>query len=247
MNYAVVFAGGVGSRMKGAQVPKQFLEVGGKSIIIRTILNFENNDNIDGICVICIESWIDKLKTMLVEENIKKVKWVVPGGQTGQQSIYGGLKAIYDDSANPSEDIVLISDGVRPFLGENIIEKNIECVKKHGTSVTVCPVAETIVEINENGEIENIPQRSKCYLSKAPQGFYLDQIISAHNKAIDENRFDCTNSAELMRRYGHRIYTVEDNDFNIKITTPMDYLLMNAMLQYGVKDTIEEYEVLYES
>lgn len=231
MNYAVIFAGGVGTRMYNSNIPKQFIEVKGKPIIIHTILNFEKHDEIDGICVICVPGWIEKFKEMLNKENIKKVKWIVEGAATGQQSIYNGLKAIFDDSSNPGKDIVLINDGVRPFVSQQIITENINCVKKNGSSVTVCPVSETIVEIDELTTIQQIPNRSKCYLSKAPQGFFLNEIIEAHNKAMSEQRYDCTNSAELMRRYGHSLFTVNDTDMNIKITTPTDILLMETILE----------------
>lgn len=230
MNYAVIFAGGIGNRMYTSKIPKQFIEISGKPIIIHTILNFEKNSSIDGICVICIASWIEKLKEMLEKEGIQKVRWIVEGAETGQQSIYKGIKAIYNDSENPKEDIVLINDGVRPFVEQDIILKNIECVKENGSSVTVCPVPETIVEVDTKNEIQHIPVRSQCYLSKAPQGFWLEELMEAHRMAISEKRFDCTNSAELMRRYGHQLFVVYDTDRNIKITTPTDIILMKGIL-----------------
>lgn len=230
MNYAVIFAGGVGKRMYTSSVPKQFMEVGGIPIIIHSILNFERHEEIDGISVVCVEDWIDDFKDMLQKYNIKKVKWVVPGAASGQESIYNGLNAIYQDSSAPEEDIVLISDGVRPFVAAQIISENIINTKLHRSSVTVCPVSETIVEVNDEGQIINIPDRSRCYLSKAPQGFYLSDIIDAHHKAMAEGRFDCTNSAELMKRYGYKLFVVKDSDANIKVTTPTDIIIMQTLL-----------------
>ena len=233
MNYAVLFAGGVGSRMTNSKIPKQFIEVKGKPILVHTILAFENNPNIDGVVVICLESWIKKLEEFIKNFDLKKVKWVVPGAETGQQSIYNGLKIIYDNSEDASKDIVLINDGVRPFVSDELINKCINVVKEKGSVVTICPVPETIVEVpnNSDGEIISIPDRSRWFLSKAPQGFILKDIIEAHNKSIKEGRFDCTNSAELMKRYGHRLYTVIDSPNNIKITTPIDISLMNTILE----------------
>lgn len=230
MNIALLFAGGKGSRMHTSNIPKQFMEVFNKPIIIYTIECFERNENIDAIAVVCIESWLDKLKQLISENNIKKVRWVVAGDVTGQKSIYNGLKAISDDIGEENH-IVLISDGVRPVLEDKIILQNIECVKKYGSSVTVCPVTETIVEVNEDNEIEKIPRRSKCYLSKAPQGFYLSEIMNAHRSAISEEKFDCTNSAELIRRYGHSLHVVYDTDENIKVTTPTDIAIMKYILK----------------
>lgn len=230
MNYAIIFAGGIGKRMYTSKVPKQFMEVSGKPILIHTILNFERHKDIDGICVICIKGWTERLKEMLAKEGIQKVRWIVEGAETGQQSIYNGIKAVYEDSEMPENDIVLVNDGVRPFVDQTIISQNIECVRQHGSSVTVCPVPETIVEVGEDDSIEHIPIRSRCYLSKAPQGFWLKEIIEAHWKAQEEKRFDCTNSAELMRRYGHSLYVVYDSDKNIKITTPTDMVIMKGIL-----------------
>ncbi len=236
MNYAVLFAGGVGSRMTNSTIPKQFIKVQGKPILVHTIQAFEDSDLIDGISVICLEEWIPRLKDYIKEFNIKKVKWISPGAKTGQQSIYNGLKAIYDDSQEPSQDIVLINDGVRPFVSVELIEKCIFTVKEKKSVVTICPVPETIVEVPDMdcGEITDIPIRSRWFLSKAPQGFYLEDIIRAHHKAMSEDRYDCTNSAELMRRYGHSLYTVLDSPNNIKITTPIDIHLMNVILEEGI-------------
>ena len=231
MNVALIFAGGTGSRMKSYGKPKQLLELGGKSILIHTILNYEEHNDIDAIVVACLKEYIEDLKEDLDKNNIKKVRWIVPGGETGQQSISNGLKKVYDDVQNSEEVIVLLHDGVRPIVSSDVISRNIESVKKFGSSVTVCPVSETIVEVDDEDFIYNIPIRKRCYLSKAPQGFYLSELMIAHNKAISENRFDCTNSAELMRRYGHSLYVVYDTDENIKITTPTDMILWEGLMK----------------
>jgi len=232
MNVALIFAGGVGTRMKSYGKPKQLWEVDGKSILIHTILNFERHKDIDAIVVACLKEYIETLKIDIDKNNIKKVKWIVPGGETGQQSIYNGLKKVYDEVQNPEEVIVLLHDGCRPIVSADVISYNIECVKKHGSSVTVCPVSETIVEVDDAGLIYNIPIRKHCYLSKAPQGFYLSELMKANKKAIEENRFDCTNSAELMRRYGHSLHVVYDTDENIKITTPTDMIILEGLMKY---------------
>ena len=125
MNYALIFAGGTGTRMNSKTKPKQFLELHGKAIIIHTIEIFENHPEIDGVSVVCIESWLDYLKKLVEKEGFKKVKWIVPGGNSGQESIYNGLKAIHDDSSTNDDDIVLIHDGVRPLINEDVITYNI--------------------------------------------------------------------------------------------------------------------------
>ena len=232
MNYAVLFAGGVGSRMTNSQIPKQFIEVAGKPVLLHTIEAFEQSPDVDAISVVCLESWIPHLKQLLEKHGIRKVKWVVPGAKTGQQSIYEGLRPLYEASAAPDRDVVLINDGVRPFVSPDLIARCIQTVREKGSVVTVCPVPETIVEIPDPSqpEITDIPDRSRWFLSKAPQGFFLADIMEAHHRAIAENRFDCTNSAELMRRYGHRLFCVVDSPSNIKITTPIDNQLMKVVL-----------------
>lgn len=237
MNYAVIFAGGIGSRMTNSRIPKQFINVCGSPILIHTIQAFEQNDNIDAICVVCLESWIATLKKYIADANLKKVRWIVPGAETGQQSIYNGLNIIFENSETHNEDIVLINDGVRPFVSDALIDMCIHTVKEKRSAVTICPVPETVVEVAEQdtGKITHIPDRSRWFLSKAPQGFYLKEIIAAHHKAMAEGRYDCTNSAELMMRYGHTLYTVMDTPDNIKITTPIDVLLMQTILENHTK------------
>jgi len=230
MNIALIFAGGTGTRMSSKAKPKQFLELHGKAIIIHTINNFERYNGIDAIAVVCLDEWIDYLKGLLRKEEIKKVKWIVPGGPTGQQSIYNGLKVIYDNSLYPKETLVLINDGVRPLVNKEIITANIECARIHGSAITVTPVTETIVELDSDGRVEHIPVRSKCMLSKAPQTFFLSDIMNAHEKAITEKKFDLTNSAELMNYYNFPIYTVIDSQENIKITTPVDFYVYRAIV-----------------
>ena len=233
MNYAVIFAAGRGRRMGGGKTPKQFISVCGEPVLIHSIKAFEQSEGVDGICVVCLESWIAQLRESVAEASLKKVRWIVPGGETGQKSIYKGLNAIFEDSPTRDEDIVLISDGVRPFVGNSLIEECIRTVKEKGSAVPICPVPETVVEIPDQrtGKIEQIPDRSRWFLSKAPQGFYLKEIVAAHRMAMAEGRFDCTNSAELMMRYGHSLYVVEDIPENIKVTTPSDLLFMRAILQ----------------
>ena len=132
MNIAVIFAGGVGSRMHSKDKPKQFLEMYNKPVIIHTLEHFENHPMINAIAVVCIESWIPYLNELLYKFRIEKVKKVVPGGETGQLSIYNGLKAAKEIAGN-EKAIALIHDGVRPLINEKLITDNIEAVKKYGS------------------------------------------------------------------------------------------------------------------
>ncbi|MCH5239118.1 MAG: 2-C-methyl-D-erythritol 4-phosphate cytidylyltransferase [Muribaculaceae bacterium] len=226
-NVAVIFAGGSGRRMNVKGRPKQFLEFRGKPIIIYTIELFDNHPEIDGIVVVCIEPWIPYLQKMIRKFEVNKVVSVVGGGETGQESIYRGLieaKRFYDD-----ESIVLIHDGVRPLITEQTITDNIEAVKKYGTCITCIPATETFIIKEKAGNLE-IPNRAHCEIARAPQSFYLKDILSAHDKAIEQNKFDFIDSCSMMNYYGHKLHTIDGPMENIKITTPTDFFIFKAMI-----------------
>ena len=231
MNIAVIFAGGVGSRMHSKERPKQFLEMYNKPIIIHTIEHFENHPMIDAIIVVCIESWIPYLNELLYKFRIEKVKKVVPGGKTGQLSIYNGLKAA-KEIAGEEKSIVLIHDGVRPLITEKLITDNIESVKSHGSAITTAPVKETTLVVNPGkSTIDYIPSRSNSRVAKAPQSFLLDDILEAHEKTLIEGETNCIDSVTMMQKYGFDLYLIDGPTQNIKITTPEDFYTMRAILE----------------
>lgn len=232
MNIALIFAGGSGTRMQSKGIPKQFLEVNGAPIIIHTLEHFEQHPEIDAICVVCIEGWIKRLHKLLKRFEIEKVVGIVPGGKDGQESIRNGLYFIRDNISNTPEDIVLIHDGVRPLINEQVITDNIESVRKFGSAVTVVPAIETIVRVNQSREISEVLDRSNCYVARAPQGFYLQQILDSHAKALADGLGSAmTDSATLMSHYGHKLAVVEGPMENIKVTTPTDFYTCRAYLQ----------------
>lgn len=230
MNIAVIFAGGTGTRMKSGTVPKQFLKLHDKEIIIYTIQNFENNANIDKIVVVCIEGWIDYLKKRLEECNIHKVCGVVSGGRNGQESIFLGLDYAKKMIKNQN-DIVLIHDGVRPLINDEIINKNIETVKRYGNAITVNSSIETILQLEHGNKINKVLKRDQCYVARAPQSFYFKDIYELHIKAKKERIESFIDSASMFEFYGKELYAVEGPRENIKITTPMDYYLFRAIIE----------------
>jgi 2-C-methyl-D-erythritol 4-phosphate cytidylyltransferase len=229
MNIVLIFAGGSGIRMNNSAKPKQFLQLYGKEIIIHTIDNFEKYPDIDAIAVVCIESWIPYFKDILIKFNIKKVKWVIPGGSDGQDSIYNGLSAIQENV--PPDSIVLIHDGVRPLITQDLISRCLESVKRYGSAITVTPEIETVVYLDKEGKITSITDRSKCFHAKAPQCFRLDDIWQCHQKAKKENIVNMIDSASLMQHYGYGLYTVQGSYDNIKITTPSDFYTFRALYE----------------
>ena len=229
MNIAVIFAGGIGQRMRTTKRPKQFLELHGKPIIIYTLEIFEEHKDIDAIVVACVKDWIPYLENLIEKFQITKVKKVVPGGESGQMSIYNGLvaaKEISDDNKN----IVLIHDGVRPLINESVITNNILGVKKYGSAITSAIVKETIMVVKEDNSIDYVPERAQSRVAKAPQSFWLDEILQTHQLAQKEGRTDFIDSCTMMQHYGKKMFLIDGPYENIKITTPDDFYTMRALL-----------------
>ena len=228
MNTALIFAGGAGRRMHSAGKPKQFLELHGKPIIIHTLEHFDRHPEIDAIAVVCIAGWVDYLKELLVRFHIKKVRWIVPGGETSQESTRAGL-GILEANCDPSNTIVLIHDGVRPLITEKLISDNIAAVKEYGNAITAAPAIETIITVDENEDVTELIDRQSCRLARAPQSFYLSDIIAMHQKAMADNYDKMIDSASLMIHYGVKLHLVEGPAENIKITTPSDFYIFKAI------------------
>ena len=228
MNNALIFAGGTGSRMNSRSRPKQFLQFYGKELIVHTLENFQNHPEIDHIVVVCVLDWIPYLEKLVRKYELDKVRMVVAGGSCGQESIYNGLVALKSLSAD--DDVVLVHDGVRPFVAEGLISECIASVKEHGSAITVTPSIETVIETRE-GKVESITDRSKCYHAKAPQCFFLGDLFASHEQALKDGKMNMIDSATLMHHYGHELYTVQGNFDNIKITTPADFYTFKALYE----------------
>lgn len=228
MNYALIFAGGTGQRMNSRSKPKQFLELHGKPLIIHTLEFFEYCEKIDAICVVCLAGWEAVLTNSMNQYGISKVRWIVPGGKTGHDSIYHGLQTL-SNICKP-DDVILIHDGVRPLISEELIEKNLECVQQYGNAITVETAAESVVQLADDETISNVPPRQQMRIAKAPQCFYFEDIIKAHQMAQEEG-FKSVDSAHLMNHYGYELHTVESTPYNIKIATPSDYYVFRALYE----------------
>ena len=238
MNIGVIFAGGVGTRMHSKDLPKQFLKIHDKPIIIHTLTHFEVCADINAVVVVCVKDWIDYLNELIDKYHLRKVKKVIPGGESGQLSIYNGLLAA-KEIAKDEPSIVLIHDGVRPLINPQLLSQNIKCVKKFGSSITSGIVKETIVEIDDNGGVVLVPDRAHSRVAKAPQCFWLKDILSAHENALSENIRDFIDSCTLMQHYGFHLHMTDGPYENIKITTPDDFYTMRAILQ--VKEDAQIY------
>lgn len=228
MNIAVIFAGGSGKRMNAKDRPKQFLFVHGKPIIVHTIEVFNGHPQIDGIVVVCIEDWIPYMEKLQYTYRLDKIAAIVPGGETGQMSIYNGLieaAQLYGRGGN----IVLIHDGVRPMIDADLITRNIRCVRENGSSISCGPVSETVVLVGDGEEVQEIVNRKNSRVAKAPQGFWLEDVLSVQEEAIAEGVKDAIDTCTLMRRYGRHLSIVNCGADNVKITTPEDFFMFRAV------------------
>ena len=227
MNYAVIFAGGTGTRMK-IDTPKQFLEINSKPILVHTIERFQKSSIIDKILVVCLSDYIGDVLAFKQKYNLTKIIDVISGGKTAFQSQKNGINYLKGISNN-SGDIVFIHDGVRPLINEALIERCLEEVKKSRSAITVSPAAETIAILNNESQISKTVSRENCVLARAPQAFYLSDIYDAHIKAEEEQK-EYIDSASMMLDQGHKLGIVEGPAENIKITTKYDYELCKLLL-----------------
>ena len=230
MNIAVIFAGGVGKRMNSKDIPKQFLELFGKPIIIRTLEHFENNAQTDAVVIACLEEYIQYLSDLLQNYGIRKVRRIVPGGETGQLSIYNGLLAARE-IAGQEDAVVLIHDGVRPLITDDLIARNIETVRKYGNCITSGMVQETIAEVDDEGVVRSVPDRKNSRVAKAPQSCRLSELLSVHEQAMKDGVYNTIDTCTLLNAYGIKLHMIDGTAENIKITTREDYFLARTLLE----------------
>jgi 2-C-methyl-D-erythritol 4-phosphate cytidylyltransferase len=224
---ALILAGGKGSRMHNNSIPKQFVEIDGKPVIIHTMEVFCKHSQVDAIIVACLEEWIPFLKESILRYGISKVVDIVPGGDTGQDSIYNALCAARE-YVSGEEAIVLVHDAVRPLVDPKTINDNIDIAEKHGNCITCAHVMETPIVRNSDGTM-NFPNRSDVIVARAPQTFRLNELFGVHEQALVDGKHDFLDSCTLMAYYGYELTTVIDFEENIKITTSTDLILAETI------------------
>ena len=241
MNIAIIFAGGIGQRLKNEEnsTPKQFLKINDKPIIIRTLELFQTHKDIDKIYISIHPDYYEYMQELVKYYYITKTAGIVNGGKTGQESIYNALKLAQKE--NPQDSIVLIHDGVRPNITEEVITKNIECTKKNGNAITCTSCFETIL-ISENGiNPEHVPYRKDTYAAQAPQTFHLGEVIEAHEitRKTNPNYTDIVDTCTLYKTLNKKTFMVKGNRGNIKITTIEDLYILRALIRY--KEDLEAF------
>lgn len=233
MNYAIVLAAGVGQRMRNGGLPKQFLKLMGKPIIIYTLEKFEESREIDQVVVVCHGSYIDYMEELLRLYQIKKVTDIIVGGSDRQSSLRRGLNTIVENGGKP-EDIVAVHDGVRPLVDLSTIQENIRVARQFGCAITVHPVTETVVVTGaEEAGMADFKKRSDTYSMTAPQTFQLGRLMEAYEKVDQsgEGEIPLLDAAMVYARAGGEVHLVKQQGANIKITTPEDYYFLKAMLE----------------
>ncbi len=226
-NYVILLAGGVGKRM-GSEVPKQFIKVKDKPIIVYSIENFQKNEQIDGIVVVCVKDWNDYVKELVETYNLTKVKWIIEGGNTGHDSIRNGVFFLKDKIS--SKDFVIVHDAVRPILPQKAIDEVLRVAHEKGnaSSSIACHPPIVYTEDFESG-IKDV-DREHVMLTASPQAYSYELALRCYEQAEEENRHNFTFTSSLLIHCGERVYFAKGTTSNIKITTMEDLALFEALL-----------------
>ena len=235
MNIAIVIAGGSGHRM-GQDIPKQFINVYDKPVIIYTLESFQKHPQIDAIEVVCIDGWHDVLKAYAKQFGITKLKWVVNGGQTGQESIRNGVYNL--ESVLKDDDVVIIHDGIRPLVDESVLSDVILKCNRYGNAVTSMPYNEQIFVIDDEiSTVKYIPRETLRRVS-TPQAYKFGKVDRAYHEAFEKKIgiYGSSYTNTMMVELGERLYFAAGSDKNIKLTTKDDLEMFKAYLKSD-KDT----------
>lgn len=229
MNIALIIAGGSGKRMEN-EVPKQFLNVNDKPVILYTMEAFQKHPDIDEIGVVCIDGWHEILKAYARQYQIEKLKWVVSGGMTGQESIYNGIieaKKHYQET-----DLILIHDAIRPLVSQEIISDCIIQCKRHESAIAAvsCNTAVLKYSKNKREDSSEVIDRKTLAMTQTPQGFPLKKLLWAHEEARKRGITKSVASCTLLAELGEKLYFSLGSEKNIKLTTQDDMEIFKALL-----------------
>lgn len=237
MNIALILAGGHGSRT-AQDIPKQFMNVYEKPLIIYTLENFERHPDIDGIAVVCIDGWHEVLKAYARQYGITKLKWVVAGGNDGQESTQRGIEALKESC--DAEDVILVHDAVRPFLPKEVITDAIVKCKQKGSGLSAVRCQETIVRTDDGISGQEGIARTEIMRVQTPQAYKFGKALWAYEEAGRRGINGEVYINTLMLRLGETVYFSYGSEKNIKITTIDDLELFKALLKMEREDWIKD-------
>lgn len=225
---ALLTAAGSGSRM-GQDIPKQFMHVENKPLIIHTMEAFQRHPSIDAIIVVTLPAWTEVLKAYAKQFGITKLRWVVPGGETGQESIRNGLMALKEELS--PDDIVMVHDGNRCLVSDEIISNSLAVYYKHGSAVAAIPCVEAVFRSADGGEssTDSIP-REQLWRTQTPHTYSLGKLLWAHEEAEKRGIKSSAASCALMQSLGETVYFSKGSEENLKITTVDDLMIFKALL-----------------
>lgn len=229
-NIAVIIAGGAGRRM-GQDIPKQFINVYDKPVLIYTLEGFQNHPDIDAIEVVCIDGWHDILSAYAKQFNITKLKWIVSGGETGQESIRNGVYNL--EGKCSSDDIVIIHDGIRPLVDSEVLSDVIAICRKRGNAVTSMPYNEQIFVVDDDYSTTKYIPRETLRRVSTPQAYKFQKLFDAYHEAFEKKIgiYGSSYTNTMMVELGERLYFAAGSEKNIKLTTKDDLELFKAYLK----------------
>ena len=228
---AIIIAGGVGSRM-GADIPKQFVQVNGKPVLLYTLEAFQSHPMIDAILLVCIDGWQDTVAAYGKQYGIDKMRWIVKGGATGQESIRNGVFAL-EDKCVP-DDVIVIHDGIRPLVEPAVLDDVISKARQFGNGVTSMPYNEQIFLIDQDDPATTskyIPRETLRRVA-TPQAYRFDLLDQVYHEAFERKVgiYGSSYTNTMMVELGHKLYFAAGSDKNIKLTTPGDLEIFRAYL-----------------
>ena len=239
MNIAILTAGGIGSRTH-QDLPKQFITVDNKPIIVYTLEAFQQHPNIDEIYVSCLEGWNTVLDAYAKQFNITKLKRIVIGGATGQESIYNAMKAINEDHGETGDIVVIIHDGNRPMVSQDVITDSIVKQKINGNAVAVIPTTEVVFVSKDGQASDKVLNREELWRTQTPHAYSFRELWTVHCRALSDGVTNMAASCSLMQKYGYTTYFSKGSEKNIKIATVEDIEIFKALLNSRVDSWIKK-------
>ncbi len=236
-NIGLLIAGGAGNRMH-QDIPKQFITVNERPVIVYTLEAFEKHPEIDAIAVVCIEGWENVLWAYSKQFNITKLKYVIPGGKNGQESIRNGVFEV--EKHFESDDLVLIHDAIRPMVSAEIISDSIRVAREYGNAITVIPCAEAMLQTDDGIVSVGSYPRDRLKRTQTPQTFRLGEICDLHRRALDAGITNSVASCTLKIEMGEQVYFSSGSEKNIKLTTVEDIDIFKALLAAKRSDWLKE-------
>ena len=227
-NIALIIAGGVGARM-GQDIPKQFINVYDKPVIVYTMEAFQKHPDIDAIEVVCVDDWKGALLAYAKQFGIAKLENIVSGGKNGQDSIRNGL---YDIATrhNDKDDIVLVHDAIRPMISQEVITDNIRVCREHGNAITVVPCTAAMLKTYDSLSTEEQVPRDNLKITQTPQAFFVNDLVSAHKEALSKGITNSVASCTMYIELGRKLYMSTGSEKNLKLTTVEDIEIFKALL-----------------